>query len=72
VIGRHFVQTGEAAGLPKTLVPDAIAEIADTAEAALASVENNLPANFPDAIHNSVKAGVKARLRSLRPTGEPQ
>jgi serine/threonine-protein kinase HipA len=72
VIGRHFVQTGEAAGLPKTLVRDAIAEIADTAEAALASVENNLPANFPDAIHNSVKAGVKARLRSLRPTGEPQ
>jgi serine/threonine-protein kinase HipA len=72
VIGRHFVQTGEAAGLPKTLVRDAIAEIADTAEAALASVENDLPANFPDAIHNSVKAGVKARLRSLRPTGEPQ
>jgi serine/threonine-protein kinase HipA len=72
VIGRHFVQTGEAAGLPKTLVRDAIAEIADTAEAALATVEHDLPANFPAAIHDSVKAGVKARLRSLRLTGEPQ
>lgn len=72
VAGRHFVQTGERAGLPRTLVRDAINDIADTAEAALVTVENNLPAAFPAVIHDSVKAGVNTRLRRLRPTATPQ
>jgi serine/threonine-protein kinase HipA len=66
VHGRHFVQTGDAAGLPKRLVHDAIERMADTAEPALGRVEGELPEGFPEAIHASVKAAVTERLRSLQ------
>ena len=62
---RHFVQTGAKAGLPKTLVHNAIEEIFDTAKIALSKVENKLPAAFPEEIHASVKAGIAARLNRL-------
>lgn len=66
--GRHFIQAGEAAGLPKSLVRDAIEEIANTAGDAIARIEGELPADFPDAIHTSVRDAVIDRLRSLRVT----
>jgi serine/threonine-protein kinase HipA len=44
IVGRHFVQTGEAAGLSRKAVLDSIAFIADNAEKALASVEQSLTA----------------------------
>jgi serine/threonine-protein kinase HipA len=65
VQGRHFVQTGEAAGVPKKLVQDSIEQIAATAEAALAKIESELPKGFPEAIHKSVKAAALQRLRAL-------
>lgn len=69
-IGRHFVQTGELAGLPKTLVPDAITKFVDTAETALETIELELPTDFPEAIHLSVKDALTNRLCRLlvRPT----
>jgi serine/threonine-protein kinase HipA len=66
ILGRHFIQTGEAAGLPKSLVHDAIEETADAADAAIGQTESALPADFPDAIHRSVKYAMPDRLRSLR------
>jgi serine/threonine-protein kinase HipA len=63
--GRHFIQTGEAAGLPKALVKDAIESIAGTAEAALAEIESKLPQGFPEAIHSAVKDAILDRLRGL-------
>jgi serine/threonine-protein kinase HipA len=65
ITGRHFRQTGDAAGLPKNLVEEAISEIAETAHAALPTVETALPASFPAFIHDAVKEAVTARLRSL-------
>jgi serine/threonine-protein kinase HipA len=65
ITGRHFRQTGDAAGLPKKLVEEAISEIAETAHAALTTVETALPASFPAFIHDAVKEAVTARLRSL-------
>lgn len=65
VQGRHFVQTGEAAGVPKKLVQESIEMAAATAEAALARIEGELPKGFPEAIHASVKAAAMQRLRSL-------
>lgn len=64
VQGRHFVQTGEAAGVPKKLVQDSIDQVAATAETALTKIEGQLPKSFPEAIHNSVKTAVMQRLRS--------
>lgn len=62
---RHFIQTGVEAGLPKSVVPDAIEEIAVRANDALARLEQSLPKDFPSFIHESVSAAVAARLRSL-------
>ncbi|HEV7257283.1 MAG TPA: type II toxin-antitoxin system HipA family toxin [Bosea sp. (in: a-proteobacteria)] len=66
VQGRHFLQTCEAANMPKKLVQDSIEQLAATAEAALANIEGGLPRGVPEAIHISVKNAVIQRLRSLR------
>lgn len=63
---RHFVQTGEKAGLPKTLVRAAIEEIVATVDDAVQQLENNLPGDFPEEIHISVKTAMNAKLQSLR------
>lgn len=62
---RHFIQTAEAAGLPKQLTAQALAEVANSANAALSLVEKALPAEFPLAIHESVHRALKKRLRIL-------
>lgn len=62
---RHFVQTGERAGLPQALVRDAIEEVRAQAEDALAQIESALPSDFPADIHESVSAGLRARLPGL-------
>lgn len=63
--GRHFIQTGEAAGLSKSLSRTAMEEVADAAENAIAQIESTLPAGFPEAIHRSVSKAITTRLRSL-------
>lgn len=65
IVGRHFVQSGEAAGLPKTLIAEALETMADRAEKALDEVEQELPRDFPEQIHTSVKSGLAERLRRL-------
>ena len=66
ILRRHFVQTGEAAGLPKSLVRDAIEEMADTVPQAIAKIESELPVDFSVAIHTSVKEAITDRLGKLR------
>ncbi|WP_265520039.1 type II toxin-antitoxin system HipA family toxin [Nitratireductor luteus] len=62
---RHFIQTGAEAGLPKSLVLDAIEEIAAKASGAVAWIEKSLPKDFPAFIHESVTVAVADRLRSM-------
>jgi len=66
ILGRHFIHTGEGAGLPTGLAREAIEEMADTAGQALGAIERVLPVNFPEVIHRAVKAGVTDRLSKLR------
>ncbi len=66
---RHFVQTSEEAGLPKTLMRDAIEDIRNKAEDAINTIEEALPDGFPEEIHTSVKEAVTTRLRSLELVG---
>jgi serine/threonine-protein kinase HipA len=66
ILGRHFIQTGEGAGLPKGLAREAIEKMADTAGQALEAIERVLPADFPEVIHRAVKVGVTDRLSKLR------
>lgn len=65
IVGRHFVQSGEAAGLPKTLIRETLEMMADRAAKAVDEVEQSLPGDFPMQIHRSVKAGLEERLKRL-------
>lgn len=65
ILGRHFVQTGEAAGLPRQLVRDALDEMSGRTEAALEQVRTELPRSFPRAIHESVSRGALERAKKL-------
>lgn len=68
IASRHFVQTGEAARLPRLTVRRAIEEMLDSAEKAVARVEDALPAGFPAAIHASTRKALLARLSGLAMT----
>ena len=63
--GRHFVETGRAAGLSAQLIGQAIDEIRQDFDQALIAIEHLLPAHFPEAIHATVAAGARERLRRL-------
>jgi serine/threonine-protein kinase HipA len=63
--GRHFVETGRAAGLSLQLIGQAIDEVRQAFEPVFSAVERELPARFPEAIHEGVTAGARARLRLL-------
>ncbi len=63
--GRHFVQTTEQAGLPGSLAKEVLEEVAQAAVTAIATVESQLPQDFPEYIHNSVKAGLAKRIKFI-------
>lgn len=63
--GRHFLQTARRARLSERLVIDILKEIVETAPKALAKVPEQLPADFPPAIHASIASGVRSRLPKL-------
>jgi len=66
VLGRHFVQTARASSLPEKTVPGILEELADTASARMDAAVASLPADFPEALVNSIVQGARRRLSSLR------
>ena len=62
IAGRHFVQTGGEAGLPKALVQKAIEDMADNPADALEKTAWEPPTDFPPGIHDSVSASVLKRV----------
>ncbi|MHC8510348.1 MAG: type II toxin-antitoxin system HipA family toxin [Rhodospirillales bacterium] len=65
IMARHFVQTGERAGLPKAVVLSAAREIIEAAGPAMTRLERALPKDFPEALHVSVKKALERRLQRL-------
>lgn len=63
--GRHFFETGRAAGFSKTALQTVIDEITATAGDTLERLADELPPRFPKAIHPSVSKAFTARLRVL-------
>lgn len=63
---RHYIQTGTAAGLSKTMMTDVIERIADSALATLDDTIARLPQDFPAEIIDAVTAGIKERIGRLR------
>ncbi len=62
VTGRHFMQTGEGAGLAKSLIREAMEEMADVAPQVIEAIQSELPPGFPERIHDAVREGLLARL----------
>ncbi|MCW5620374.1 MAG: type II toxin-antitoxin system HipA family toxin [Burkholderiales bacterium] len=62
---RHFFQTAEKAGVSRPLIRKAVEDIAAGMNAAIAALETELPAGFPQELHESVKAGIQDRMRVL-------
>jgi serine/threonine-protein kinase HipA len=63
--GRHFLQTAKRGRLPEALAIDVLKEVSESAAKALATVENQLPGDFPSSIHRSLARGVRSRLAKL-------
>lgn len=65
IMGRHFVQSGKAAGLGSTLMRQAITEILDLATQAPDQARGQMPDDFAHSIHESVTAAIAKRLPHL-------
>lgn len=65
IAARHFFQTAERAGLPKTLVRQAVEDVVSGMAKAIDQLGAELPTGFPLGLHEAVKAGTLARLRVL-------
>jgi serine/threonine-protein kinase HipA len=69
IVGRHFVQTAKASGLPDKIVIDLIAELNDTAAKSIDQARAALPKHFPEKIAASIADGAKQRLKALAVVG---
>jgi serine/threonine-protein kinase HipA len=65
IVGRHFVQTGKAAGLGPTVMRQAIESILACAAQAPDAALAVMPADFAVAIHESVSGAIAKRIGSL-------
>ena len=65
IMPRHFGQTAKAAGLAPGLVAEIFDELAASVDKAVDETLNDLPKGFPEALVESVTAGLCERARSF-------
>lgn len=65
VMGRHFVQTGKAAGLGTAAMGGAIVELLERVANAASGVRATMPADFAGEVHASIAAAMDRRLPHL-------
>lgn len=65
IVGRHFVQTGKEAGIGPAIMQQAITEILEVAEAAPDRALSQMPKDFAEGVHQSVRNAISSRLRLL-------
>ena len=68
IMPRHFIQTGEEAGMPGAVVQEIMAELLAQAPEALEQVRQELPQGFPQRVFTSIGNGVLHRANLLRDT----
>lgn len=65
VMGRHFAQTGKAAGLGADLMRGATLELLDQASNAVSQTRDAMPPDFAEEVHASIAAAIDRRLPHL-------
>lgn len=65
VQARHFMQTADKAGMPKSIALAAMDEILAAVPSGLDAVEPSLPQAFPEFIHESISEAVRRRIEVL-------
>ncbi|VVT00438.1 type II toxin-antitoxin system HipA family toxin [Erythrobacter sp. EC-HK427] len=65
ITGRHFVQSGKAAGLGTSFMRNAISEVLDSAADAPAKTLDKMPPGFAEPVHSSIAAAIEKRLPGL-------
>ena len=65
ILPRHFAQTAARAGMPPREIRDLCAELADTAETAIAATLESMPGDSPAELADSVTGGIRKRLRLI-------
>lgn len=68
--GRHFVETGLAAGFSREQVAHIFTDIHTRAEQAFATALADMPVSFPEALFASVKQGFEQRILRLWPAAD--
>jgi serine/threonine-protein kinase HipA len=68
--GRHFVETGLAAGFSREQVAQVFEDIRARADQAFVTALADMPAGFPEALFASVKRGFDQRIPRLRAAAE--
>jgi serine/threonine-protein kinase HipA len=63
---RHFIQTGEAAGLPANITQDILEELLTHVPQAIERAWQGLPSKFPGVIAKSIKKGMLNRLDKIK------
>jgi serine/threonine-protein kinase HipA len=64
--GRHFVETGLAAGFSREQIAGMFLDIQTRADEAFATALADMPVNFPEALFDSAKQGFEQRMPRLR------
>jgi serine/threonine-protein kinase HipA len=70
VAPRHFIQTGEAAGIPAGVTVSLLQELLTQMPDALDRVEKQMPSGFPAKLAKSIGHGVLQRLALIEKTPE--
>jgi serine/threonine-protein kinase HipA len=65
ILPRHFIQTGETAGIPAATTRDVLFELLARVPPALETTRQELPAGFPEPIVNAIRNGMLRRLRQI-------
>jgi len=65
IAGRHFVQTGDEAGLGQLIMRKVFEDILAHAEAAVANAAAEMPPDFADEVHLAIAKAMPDRLRLL-------
>ena len=65
MMGRHFVETGKAAGLGVTIMRNVIAELLDLASSAPDKTRAQMPNDFAHPVHESIAVALTKRLPHL-------